>query len=341
MACSEEFRSISKHQPEGAEVNLTTSIVKEMSKPKRNVPMKDLSAETRLLLKELKRDPRDKASVSKEQEDEESDETTCDEDCGTQDLPAAEFGAENEDSNDQSSEDEQQDWDALDTLSSEVSWAPSLESMDSLTDFHSPDETIIIFDWDDTLCPTTAFNTEGMPTTPEGDKAVERLVVEVQETLRKARDLGAEVVIVTNATNGWIEGSCAKWMPNLLPTLDTVQFVSARSMWEGTTGITTPTDWKAAAFEQLVTKFYSRYWRQSWKNIIVIGDSLYEHEALDRVAKLAPQGFAKQCRAKSIKFEMQPSVERLTTELQMLRVNFEDIVFHDDDLNFQCFSESL
>jgi len=225
-----------------------------------------------------------------------------------------------------------------DSLSSTASVCSSVESMDSMVDYFSPDETIIIFDWDDTICPTTALNEDS--TLEVGCEKLQALVVEARETLKKAREVAAEVVIVTNATDGWVEQSCVNWLPGLWPTLDMLEFASARSRWEPT-GITTPTGWKAAAFKEIIEKFYSRYWRQSWKNVIVVGDACYEHDALGIVAGLAPQGASKRCRAKSIRFGMQPSVEHLTRELQMLRESFDDIVQHDDnlDLQFQC--ESL
>merc|ERR1719272_582595 len=214
--------------------------------------------------------------------------------------------------------------------------------MDSMMEFYSPEETLIIFDWDDTLCPSTAISQDHMLPTPlvEGSAAMQDLVNEARLTLNKARELAGAVVIVTNATSGWMEKSCERWMPGLRSTLDKVEFTSARSAWEPA-GLLSPTDWKEAAFEDIIRKFYSRYWGQSWKNIIVIGDACYEHEALDRVALLAPQGVSKRCRTKSIRFSQQPSVEILARELQMLHEGLEEIIKHDDHLDLSYMSESL
>jgi len=220
--------------------------------------------------------------------------------------------------------------------SSASSVCSSAASMDSIADYFSPDETIIIFDWDDTICPTTALIDDSVL---EGcSQALQDLVNEVRKTLERAREVAAEVVIVTNATEGWVESSCERWMPSVRPVLDMLEFTSARSNWEPM-GITSPTGWKAAEFEEVVKRFYSRYWRQSWKNVIVIGDASYEHEALSVVAKLAPE--YGRCRAKSIRFVAQPSIELLARELQMLRENFHDIVHHDGKLDLCFYSESL
>jgi hypothetical protein len=225
-----------------------------------------------------------------------------------------------------------------------------LESMDSMVEHFDRDQTIIIFDWDDTLCPTTVLNEEvsrlasledsSSEDPPPTEDALQDLVVELRQVLERARELAAEVIIVTNATEGWVESSCETWLPGFRSTIDCVQIKSARSTWEPL-GVTTPTGWKAAEFEEVISQFYSRYWRQSWKNVIVIGDACYEHEALAQVAKLAPQGSSKRCRAKSVKFALHPSVELLTRELHMLRESFEDIVHHDGNLEFSFYSESL
>jgi hypothetical protein len=208
--------------------------------------------------------------------------------------------------------------------------------LDNMVDYFSPDETIIIFDWDDTICPTTALNKDsGLDA---GSEALQALVKEARQTLNKAREVAAEVVIVTNATEGWVESSCENWLPGLRPVLDMLEFSSARSTWESM-GVTTPTGWKAAEFERIISRFYSRYWQQSWKNVIVIGDACYEHEALAEVANLAPHG--KRCRAKSIRFAVQPTVELLARQLAMLRESFDDVVHHDDNLELCFRAESL
>lgn len=48
------------------------------------------------------------------------------------------------------------------------------------------------------------------------------------ETLRTAKQLGT-VVLLTNAERGWIELSCQKFAPALLPIIENVKIVSART----------------------------------------------------------------------------------------------------------------
>lgn len=210
-------------------------------------------------------------------------------------------------------------------------------SIDSLADDFSPGETVIIFDWDDTLFPTTALDD-----TPSGSECdgLHRLVREAKRTLERAMELSDKVVIVTNATDGWIEQCCEDWFQDLVPTLDKLEFMSARSAWEPT-GIMTPTGWKAAAFDDLVNKFYSRNWRSTWKNIIVVGDACYEHDAMQNVISQAPHELIKRCRSKSIRFAPQPTASMLACELQGLRDNFDNIVTQDTSLDLSFYSEAL
>lgn len=222
----------------------------------------------------------------------------------------------------------------------------STKSTGSSTEYHQPNQTIIILDWDDTMCPSTAcmrhhgLSVLGDP--PEGQVArgLQDLTVEAQALLDAAAELAEKVIIVTNAEEGWVDLSCKAWLPELQHSLEKADVVSARSNWEPR-GIASPAGWKARAFEDAIDRFYSRYQNQSWKNIISIGDAPHEREALGRVVRWAPGGQGKRCRSKSVKFVLRPSIEQLTRELQMLRESLREIVWHDDDLDLHFSAESL
>merc|ERR1719265_2185252 len=115
------------------------------------------------------------------------------------------------------------------------------------------EETLLIFDWDDTLLPSTWVQGQGLRLDDES------VVTEAQreqldqmaklniETLRVAKENGC-VVLVTNAERGWIELSCKKFMPELLPSLEGVSCTSARTTYECAEA-PSPLDWKVKAFE--------------------------------------------------------------------------------------------
>lgn len=222
----------------------------------------------------------------------------------------------------------------------------SCKSTDSSAEYHQPDQTIIIFDWDDTLCPsTTCMRRHGLSvlgSPPEGDLAVQlqQLTLEAKSLLEQATQLAEKVVIVTNAEEGWVDLACKAWLPALQPMLQHCEVVSARSNWEPQ-GVTSPAGWKARAFEDVIDRFYSRYQHQSWKNIISVGDAPHEHEALNRVVGWVQCGRGKKCRSKSVKLVLHPTIDQLACELQMLREGLKEIVLHDDDLDLHFSAEFL
>eukprot|EP00931_Biecheleriopsis_adriatica_P024492 TRINITY_DN15246_c0_g1_i1.p1 TRINITY_DN15246_c0_g1~~TRINITY_DN15246_c0_g1_i1.p1 ORF type:complete len:346 (-),score=80.79 TRINITY_DN15246_c0_g1_i1:80-1057(-) len=222
----------------------------------------------------------------------------------------------------------------------------SCKSTDSAAEYHQPNQTIIIFDWDDTLCPSTTcmrqYGLSVLGALPEGElaAALEDLAVEGKLLIEAAAELAEKVVVVTNAEEGWVDLSCKAWLPGLQDTIAKCEVASARSTWEPR-GVTSPAGWKARTFEDVIEKFYARYPNQSWKNIISVGDAPHEREALARVVRWAPGGHGKRCRSKSVKFVLRPSIEQLTRELQMLRDSIKEIVWHDDDLDLHFSAESL
>lgn len=220
----------------------------------------------------------------------------------------------------------------------------SCKSNDSSSEYKQPNQTCIIFDWDDTLCPSTCcmrvHSLSVLGDTPSEELA-ELLRVHTSAAtmvIERAAELGSKVVIVTNAEEGWVELSCKAWMAALLPSLERhCTVVSARSTWEPQ-GVKSPAGWKERAFRDVIDRFYSRYLHQSWKNVISVGDAPHEREALMRVMWSAPQ---KRCRSKSVKFIVRPSVQQLTRELEMLHANLRDIVWHDDDLDLHFSADTL
>mmetsp|Transcript_27978 Transcript_27978/g.80317 ORF Transcript_27978/g.80317 Transcript_27978/m.80317 type:complete len:297 (+) Transcript_27978:122-1012(+) len=222
----------------------------------------------------------------------------------------------------------------------------STTSTGSSSLYHQPNQTIIILDWDDTMCPSTTcmrhhgLSVLGDPPVGKVARALEELTKEVAALLDHALQLAEKVVIVTNAEEGWVDLSCKAWLPGLLGALEKAEVASARSRWEPR-GVASPAGWKAKTFEDVIDKFYSRYAHQSWKNIISIGDAPHEREALSRVVRWAPIPRGKRCRSKSVKFVLRPSIEQLTREIQMLRESLREIVLHDDDLDLHFSAESL
>jgi len=157
-------------------------------------------------------------------------------------------------------------------------------------------------------------------------KELKELEQSVIQLLRMAQNYG-DVHVVTNAETGWVERSAKKFLPGVLPVLDEVQVVSARSTYEAIFP-ESPLKWKFYAFQQKlnIACTDSKY----LKNIISFGDSHVEREAVRAVTRGLPQA-----QTKSIKFAEKPSMEQLRRQIELVTTCFQSIHRHDGDLDLQ------
>jgi len=212
-----------------------------------------------------------------------------------------------------------------------------------LTEF-SAEDTFLIFDWDDTLLPTTWIEKQGLSLDGPSPSAEQELQLQlmaehVKQTLQAAKAFG-EVILVTNAESGWVELSCQKWMPGLSDSLQDVRTLSARSTYEQW-GIVQPSEWKYLAFQQELARFCQDKSPASGeadamaasvrcRNVISIGDSPFEREALIRVTAHMPNSFVK-----AIKFMARPEVHQLCQEHKLISGSFLDLVNHKGNLDME------
>jgi len=199
-------------------------------------------------------------------------------------------------------------------------------------------ETLIIFDWDDTLLPSTWIQQQGLRLTEDSVPTEQQRVQLKELSLRVARTLRAakrqgRVVLVTNAERGWVELSCRKFCPWLFPALEGLKILSARSEYE-IQGITSPFEWKYLAFENEITTWSARISPCSATNVVSVGDAGHERQALLRAAKGLPN-----CRAKSVKLVERPGVPQLLNQHELLGVCLRQIVRHEGSLDL-CFKFS-
>ena len=179
--------------------------------------------------------------------------------------------------------------------------------------------SLIIFDWDDTLLPTTfltqggAYN-ENMILTDNEQKKIEKLEKSALNLLNVALSKG-DVYIITNAGLGWVEFSAKKYYPKIFEILPKIRIISARCQWENVF----PNDtkrWKIQTFlslqKELDTKLVT--------NIICLGDSLYEMEAGRILANCFTEAFVK-----TIKFKEGPKLEELNKQLIIVYNQFTSI----------------
>mmetsp|Transcript_1884 Transcript_1884/g.6024 ORF Transcript_1884/g.6024 Transcript_1884/m.6024 type:complete len:238 (+) Transcript_1884:212-925(+) len=196
----------------------------------------------------------------------------------------------------------------------------------------SSEDTILIFDWDNTVLPTTWLEGQGLGPSERSAPSEEQrsllgaMAEHARQTLHIAKAHG-KVVLVTNAEHGWVEMSCKKFLPQLFPSLQGVKILSARSTYERQ-GVQQPSEWKYLAFESEIDGFCEMFGSERRKNIISIGDSPHERWALIRVAERIPNS-----RAKALKFMERPDLGQLLQEHQIISDCLSDIVRYDGSLD--------
>lgn len=97
---------------------------------------------------------------------------------------------------------------------------------------------VFLLDWDDSILPSTWLHNlskmrieNNSQQAAEAANALHKLEYTVVCLLRRLFTLGS-VCLVTNAQTGWVELSCSKYLPNVLPLLAKTKVVSARSQYE-------------------------------------------------------------------------------------------------------------
>jgi len=213
--------------------------------------------------------------------------------------------------------------------------------------FSKSDQTIIIFDWDDTLCPSTAikrfarFDRRGRPVA-RIDEVLQQHLDQLQEQvfplLQLANQLG-KVVLVTNAKRPWVEISCKAFLPALynivkeIPTMYAVEKIEQDPAARGLSPDLLLTETKMRAMKAAVTEFYSQYPNQSWKNIVSIGDALFEHNAVRQVVEERMQSTHKKCRTKTVKLLDGPTASGLMIQVSIVCNWLRKIVEADYDVS--------
>mmetsp|Transcript_50569 Transcript_50569/g.110377 ORF Transcript_50569/g.110377 Transcript_50569/m.110377 type:complete len:521 (-) Transcript_50569:154-1716(-) len=165
-------------------------------------------------------------------------------------------------------------------------------------------QTIIIFDWDDTLFPTSYLlddlRLHHKKTLKEQklskdlmkrlSNGLSSLFNNVQKLLRTAT-LHGKVVLVTLAMRPWVMDSCSRFAPEVGKLISELglQIIYAQEVEEGMPQVQYDkramsdgemeafyANMKGEAISRQVNAFYSQYEGQSWKNIISVGDSDFE-----------------------------------------------------------------
>jgi len=196
-----------------------------------------------------------------------------------------------------------------------------------------PQETIIIFDWDDTLMCSSAINANQL--FPHQAAQLEAVL---EQVLSGSMRLG-ETCIVTNADELWVLESTRRYCPRVLPLLSQISVVSARRKYEHSY----PGDvfaWKRETFREVLAKRKGAAQvggsAGSSLNLVVLGDSPAEMEA----AQTSTYGATYPLTIKQVKFKEIPTVDELVDQLHITLQELSSIVT-DDRSSYRSLSARL
>jgi hypothetical protein len=263
---------------------------------------------------------------------------------------SASSGSESEDDDDVASTSEADDGPTRAKKTTSLKKQLSCGTTGSQAEYFRPEETIILFDWDDTLCPShwirankpaLGFHTPA-PQEELYQVPLRKLEGAVYALLELALKLG-RVAIVTNASEPWVLTSAKNFMPRLVPLVQAIPCLYARSI-AGSGGIYSdlpPQRWKEVAFQQEIDGFYSRYEHQSWKNVISIGDSTFERDAVRYVVLGRETTAQKRCRTKTTKMLDAPTIDELIAQVRIVHDALAMMVQHDGNLEIEIDAADL
>jgi len=189
-------------------------------------------------------------------------------------------------------------------------------------------QKVIIFDWDDTLHPTSfmqeVFEPYGLKEVTRSSSFYDRMEQNarvVESLLRAAREV-AQVAIVTLASRPWVHSSATRFLPglnigDLCKELDICVYyasenLSVRKGYVEEEGLDMGVVAKQAAMNRFVKKVSRK--RRVVSHIMSVGDSHVEAEALKEVvwSKLDNSNCT------TVQLKEKPSLEELTGELEVL-----------------------
>lgn len=187
--------------------------------------------------------------------------------------------------------------------------------------------SIILFDWDDTLLCSTYLQKHNffnhIQSPPYNDK-VSLIEKHVYRLLTIAISLG-DTYIITNASSGWVEYSAIRFYPSIVPLLSKVKIISARNAFSDLF----PNDmlmWKFMTF----TNVANLYNKDIVTNIICVGDSNIEMEAASKMGLLFKEVFIK-----TIKFKEEPKPEQIIKQLMLISEQFVNIHSEARDISIK------
>jgi len=197
----------------------------------------------------------------------------------------------------------------------------------------SAEETCIFFDWDDTILPTSWLDRRGLlrgkslgEPSNEQKPILQALAKSAADMLEVAMGCGT-VMIITNGTEGWVERTCERFMPELEHLVKQVPVVSARACY-GCHAPNSPDEWKRLAFEAESRCFMDSLPPGCKANFLSLGDSHHEYYAMRNAAQFVPG-----CLVKCCKFANKPHTTAMLREQSFVATYLHEVIKATDSLD--------
>ena len=175
---------------------------------------------------------------------------------------------------------------------------------------------LIIYDWDDTLYPTSFI----LGKNPINQSELALLEDKNIRLLEKSRELGI-TIIITNAATQWIYNSSEQFMPTLYKYIkeNDILIVSARG-YATNKHIFDYEKWKDLTFYNTIRQLSTT---NHINNILSIGDAVYERNALIKYGIFINKKNNYTTYIKTIKYIDRPTPENMINETTSLLYNLE------------------
>jgi hypothetical protein len=197
-------------------------------------------------------------------------------------------------------------------------WVPSTKAT-----VVTKERSIVVLDYDDTLLPSSWLKSQSygdFTETPSTDMLAycEMVAKSVAELINEAKN-HAEVIIVTNASNGWVQESCKIYMPSIHELICSLKIVSAQHIYR----LLTPSTylWKRYAFRDHVLEAFGRDFKEP-VSFLSIGDSDSEHLATLSL----PDVISGNIKTKILRFMAMSDPETLIRQQALTKTYLKDMV---------------
>jgi len=189
------------------------------------------------------------------------------------------------------------------------------------------EDRVIIFDWDDTLIPSTWLKKNGFiidsyasEITTEMIRMCKSVEPHVLALLEVAKTYG-KVLIVTNGTKSWVEMSTRLFFPNISNIILSLTILSGPDLYDNYTS--NPNCWKQYVFQNEVLMYSFPNYSTNQRTIISIGDGYAERLALQSVMT---RDTVCSILKKSVKFMEQSSPTLLIEQLVCTLIELKGII---------------